>query len=266
MKNKLLFVVIVGAMLLMAACGAKPASNNQAASAVTQPSNSANGSTQAAPQATAGSNAAANSVFDPALATDATAKEAISHVYEGLVSMENNQPVVKLAIDITASEDNLDYVVTLRPGVTFHDGTALNADAVVTNFNRWFDPKDPLHGSGAYSAWATDFGGFKGETDSNGQPKSEFDGIEKQNETTVILHLNRPDANLLTKLSDPAFSIVSPAALRAAGFGTPSGVDGGTGPYKIGAWNNSGLTLEPYSSYWDASAVPTSSMTITLGP
>ncbi len=271
MKNKILFVVIDGAMLLLAACGGQPTSNNQPAS--TNPpaanptsSNSASGSTtQATPQTAAGSGST-SAAFDPALATDATTKEAISRVYETLVQVSNNKPVVLLAIDITPSEDNLDYVVTLRPGVTFHDGSAFNADAVVTNFNRWFDPKDALHGSGAYSAWVSNFGGFKGETDSSGKPKSEFDGIEKQNDTTVILHLNKPDANLLTKLSDPAFSIVSPAALKAAGFGTSSGKDGGSGPYKLGTWNNSGLTLDPFSSYWNASAVPTQSMTVTFGP
>ena len=258
MKNKILFIVIVGAMVLLAACGGQPASTNQ-------PANSGGGSTQSTPQPATGGGST-NGVLDPALATDANAKLAVSNVYEGLVRLVNNKPSLELAVDITPSQDNLDYVVTLRPGVTFHDGTAFNADAVVTNFNRWFDPKDALHGSGAYSVWASSFGGFKGETDANGKPKSEFDGIEKQNETAVILHLNKPDPDFLTKLSDPAFSIVSPAALQAAGFGTSTGKDGGTGPYKIGTWNNSGLTLDPFSSYWNASAVPSSSTNITLGP
>ncbi len=263
MKNKLLFVVIIATMLFVAACGSPSTSSapTQAMPEATSSSGSQPSTTQAA--AAPGSAAV---VLDPALATDANAKEAISHVYEGLVRTENNTSVVALAVDITPSADNLDYVVTLRPGVTFHDGSALNADAVLTNFNRWFDPKDPLHGSGAYSAWANAFGGFKGETTSDGKPKSEFDGIEKQNDTTVILHLNIPDPNLLTKLSDPAFSIVSPAALQGAGFGTSTGMDGGSGPYKLGAWNNTGLTLDPYSGYWDATKVPTSSMNITLGP
>lgn len=256
MKNKLLFAALVGSMLLLAACGGQTAT-------ASPPDNSGNDQATKAPQ-TEIKDKPVNIVLDPVLTTDAS-REAIDHVYEGLVRIKKGQPVMVLAIDITPSADNLDYVVTLRPGVTFHDGTALNADAVVTNFNRWFDPKDSLHGSGEYIAWVSNFGGFKGETDSDGKPKSEFDGIEKQNETTVILHLNKPDPDLLTKLSDPAFSIVSPAALQAAGFGTPKGKDGGTGPYKIGKWKDSGLILQPFSSYWDPSVVPASEMELTFG-
>ncbi|MGB8980850.1 MAG: ABC transporter substrate-binding protein [Anaerolineales bacterium] len=245
MKNKYLIAVLVGALLFLAACGGK--------SAATTPK----------PQA-AVKDAPANLMLDPALAADAGSQKSLGYVYEGLARIEGDQPVAVLATDITPSADNLDYVVTLRPGVTFHDGAVLNADVVVTNFNRWFDLKDALHGSGAYTAWVTNFGGFKGEVNTDGKPKSTFDGIEKQNETTVILHLNRPDPDLLTKLSDPAFVIVSPAALKAAGFGTMKGKDGGTGPYKIGTWTDSGLTLDPFTSYWDPSAVPDKQLNIAF--
>jgi len=253
MKNKYLIAVLVGALLFLSACGGKTVTN--------APANPEKAPATKAPQA-AIKDAPVELLLDPALAANDLSLEALSHVYEGLVRLKKGQPVMLLAMDITPSADNLDYVVTLRPGVTFHDGTALNADAVVANFNRWFDPRDALHGSGAYTAWVTNFKGFKGETTADGKPKSTFDGIEKQNETTVILHLNQPDPDLLTKLSDPAFVIVSPAALKAAGFGTMKGKDGGTGPYKIGTWTESALTLDPFISYWDASAVPDKSLNI----
>lgn len=142
-------------------------------------------------------------------------------------------------------------------GVTFHDESPLNADAVMVNCNRWYNPQDPLRSSGSYDAWATNFGGFKGEFDSDGRPKSEFDGIEKVNDLTVLIHLSTPDA-------DPAFSIVSPAALQAKGFGTQEGIDGGTGAYRIGSWSDSTLTLEPFSDYWNPSAIPTGNLEISL--
>jgi peptide/nickel transport system substrate-binding protein len=229
-------------------------------------------STTAAPRPTAGPSATPPAsisapkglLVDPALADGADAKAVIGYVYEGLVRMENGEPAVGLAATADVSEDGLEYTFTLRPGVTFHDGTPFNADAVVTNFNRWFDSADPLHGTGDYAAWVAAFGGFKGEMDGD-KPKSNFDGIEKVDSMTVLAHLNAPDADFLKKLTDTAFAIVSPDALKAAGFGTQSGVDGGSGPYKLGAWNDTSLTLEPNSSYWDSAVVPAASITVNFG-
>src|SRR5437762_8164622 len=115
------------------------------------------------------------------------------YLYEGLVKMESGSPAPALATAWIISEDGLDYIFNLRPGVAFQDGSPLNADAVIANFNRWFDQEDALRGAGAYTAWQNAFLGFKGEVDENGSPKSSFDGIEKVNDLTVLVHLNRPD-------------------------------------------------------------------------
>lgn len=269
MKNKYLIGLVVVLMLALAACGGQPTATNNTAGQPQSTSASNQSPTEAAAMPTNASTMAPmgqTGPLDPALATDTGAKEAISHVYESLVKMDDNgQPTYALANNVTVSEDSLDYIFALRPAVSFHDGTSLNADAVLANFNRWFDPQNSLHGSGSYDTWVADFGGFKGETTADGKPKSEFDGIEKVDDLTVIVHLNTPDPDLLSKLADPAFSIVNPAALQAADFGGQGGMDGGTGPYKIGTWSDSSLTLEPFSDYWDASAIPTSNMDITLG-
>jgi ABC-type transport system substrate-binding protein len=132
----------------------------------------------------------------------------------GLVTIKDNQPAPGLATSWTVSEDGLDYVFQLKTGAVFEDGSPINADAVVANFNRWFDPNDPARGSGSYAAWATAFGGFKGEKDENGQPKSAFDGIEKVDNFTVLVHLNRPFGDLLTTLAQPDFAIASPASFK----------------------------------------------------
>ncbi|MBI1855772.1 MAG: hypothetical protein HYR93_07915 [Chloroflexi bacterium] len=226
MKNKILFVAILIAMFTLAACGG----GNQAQSTASTPA-SAPASVMTISK---------NITLDPALAADADSRSVIDYVYEGLVKLENGSAVPALASSWTVSGDGLEYIFNLRSGAAFHDGSPVNADAVIANFNRWFDPKDANRGSGKYDAWVTAFKGFKGS--------STFDGAEKVNEATVILHLNTPDPDFLTKLADPAFSIVSPAALSAAGFGTSSGKDGGSGAYKLGAWTDTGLTLEPASS------------------
>lgn len=253
MKHKFaaLFVFVLIAVLLLAGCSG--------------------GATSPAPRPTAGPSATPPAsitaskalLLDPALAESEDAKAVVGYIYEGLVKLENGEPAIGLASTTNVSEDGLEYTFVLRPGVTFHDGTPLNADAVVANFNRWFDPNDPLRGTGPFNAWSNAFGGFKGEMDGD-KPKSNFDGIEKVDSMTVIAHLNAPDADFLTKLSDPAFAIASPDALKAAGFGTKSGVDGGTGPYRIGTWTDTSLTLEPNPSYWDAAAIPTAPIVVNF--
>lgn len=188
--------------------------------------------------------------LDPAIAQDTDSVTVNGYLYEGLVKMEGGSPAPALAISWIISEDGLDYIFSLRPGVVFHDDSPLNADAVTANFNRWFDPEDPLHGTGIYSDWQEFFLGFKGETEEDGSPKSSFDGIEKANDLTVLIHLNRQDEALLTNLAQTAFSIVNPTTLAAEGdkYGTAAG--SGTGPYSVSERTDTQLVLAPNSKYW----------------
>jgi len=225
--------------------------------------------TPAAPPATATSaevatpvpTAAANQVqpavakavlLDPATATDADSTTVNGYLYEGLVKVENGNPAPALATSWVISADGLDYIFNLRPGVVFHDDTPFNADAVIANFNRWFDPHDPLHGAGTYAGWQSAFLGFKGETDDKGGPKSSFDGIEKVNDLTVLVHLNRQDAALLSNLALAPFSMVNPKTLTAEGdkYGTAAGSASGTGPYMLSERTDAHLLLQPNPKYW----------------
>ncbi len=63
------------------------------------------------------------------------------------------------------SDDLKTWTFHLRPGVTFHDGSPVDADAVVANFQRWWDEDNPYHQGhlGNFFHWSFYFGGFKGE-------------------------------------------------------------------------------------------------------
>jgi peptide/nickel transport system substrate-binding protein len=240
-----LFTVIA---LFLAACGgaATEAGTEETAS---QP-------TQAAPTEASSDPVPASGgdlVLDPANATSDNARAAAGYLFEGLMAADGTGA---LAESYTVSEDGLDYIFNLRPGVAFHDGTLLTADVVVLNFNRWYDPNDANRGSGEFAAWAANFGGFKGELTDEGTPKSTYDGIEKVNDFTVLVHLNTEDPDFLKKMSDPAFSIVSPNAF--------AGGDGGSGPYKFASLSGSTATLEPFAGYWNPSAIPGSNMDVPL--
>src|SRR3712207_9146752 len=71
-------------------------------------------------------------MFDPAFATDGESFRVTRQIYEGLLTNEpgtaNLEPA--LAESYEASEDGLEYTFQLREGVTFHDGTDFNAEAV----------------------------------------------------------------------------------------------------------------------------------------
>jgi peptide/nickel transport system substrate-binding protein len=231
--------------LLLAACG-----GGTSATPAPQPTKAA------APSQTKEATESADLVLDSANETGDKARTFVSYLYEGLVRIQDDAPVGVLAESFTVSEDGLDYIFNLRPGVTFHDGSALSADMVIANFNRWFDPADANRGSGDFATWAEKFGGFKGEVTEEGKAKSIYDGIEKVDNLTVLIHLNTPDADFLSKLSDPAFSIVSPNAF--------SGGDGGSGAYQLSSLSGSTATLEPFAAYWNASAIPSKGIEVSI--
>lgn len=82
--------------------------------------------------------------LDPATAGDNDSFRVTRQIYETLVSIdsETGGPVAGLAESWTESEDGLRYTFTLRRGVRFHDGTELNAQAVLANFTRWLNLND----------------------------------------------------------------------------------------------------------------------------
>jgi ABC-type transport system substrate-binding protein len=62
--------------------------------------------------------------------------EAAQFLYDGIYEFDEGlTPVPDLATDLAQiSEDGLSWTVTLKPGVTFHDGTELTADDVVQTY------------------------------------------------------------------------------------------------------------------------------------
>ena len=138
--------------------------------------------------------------------------------FSGFETLTDSSGAPLLAASAEVSDDELDYIIELNAGVTFNDGTLMDADAVIANFNRWFDPESEFRGDGEYAAWLALFEGFKGELNEEEKPLSSFDGIEKVNDFTVLIHLNRPVPDMLAGLSDPAFSILSPTGLADGEF------------------------------------------------
>jgi peptide/nickel transport system substrate-binding protein len=105
--------------------------------------------------------------LDPVDESDLESVMVCAQILEPLVTFEPGTAKVipALAERWEVSDDLLTWTFYLRSGIRFHDGTDLDADAVVFNFERWWDRDNPYHvgHTGNFFHWSFYFGGFKGE-------------------------------------------------------------------------------------------------------
>jgi len=105
--------------------------------------------------------------LDCADETDGESFWVCKQVFEQLVAFKpgTTEVIPGLAERWEVSPDGLEWTFYLRKGVKFHDGTDFNADAVIFNFERWWDKANPYHKghTGDFFYWSYFFGGFKGE-------------------------------------------------------------------------------------------------------
>ena len=201
----------------------------------------------------AGSRLAAS--LDPIQTSDGESFRIFRQNYDRLVEISPgtiDQLSPSLAESWEGEPADTTYVFHLQQGVTFQDETPFNAEAVVTNFNRWRDLPEELQAGAGYYQFL--FGGF-GE-DSN------MASIEATDENTVTLTLKNPDPQFLYGISLPAFSIVSPAILEstnandpvASTFGTEA-TQGGTGPFVLTEYTpDDSAVFDRNEDYWGTPA------------
>jgi peptide/nickel transport system substrate-binding protein len=188
--------------------------------------------------------------LDPALETSANSLAPASHIYEGLTGFEpgTTTPIPALATSWEASEDGLEWIFHLREGVLFHDGTPFNADAVVFNFERWWDTDNPYNlGADQFIYWDYMFQGFKGSE------TGILSAIEAVDDMTVGLTLRVPNASLLNTLTMENFRFASPTAIKEQGdiYGTAEGQPVGTGPFAVTEWvKEDHITMTRFDDYW----------------
>jgi len=176
--------------------------------------------------------------LDPHAVTAVNDFRILMNVYDGLVRYKSGTLEVEpaLAESWEISDDGTVYTFTLRQGVSFHDGSAFDAEAVKFNFDRMLDENHPYHDTGPF-------------------PLSFFFGavetVEAVDAGTVRFTLNAPYAPFLSNLAYPTGLIVSPAAVQEHGkdFGrNPSG----TGPFRFAEWeSNAKVVVTRNDDHWD---------------
>ncbi len=171
------------------------------------------------------------SSLDSHVPTDSPAFTVIEHIVDTLFDLTPDGNIVPLLVDsYEVSEDGTLWQLHIRQGVEFHDGTALNAEAVKFNLERVLDP---------------DFGAtFRFLINTIVE-------IEVTDEYTVTLRTEVPFAPLLAHLTHSSLGIQSPTAIAEYGDDYGNEISVGTGPFRFESWQKGQtVTLVRNETYW----------------
>lgn len=166
-----------------------------------------------------------------------------SNVFEGLTRfMSDGSVVAGLAESWTISEDGLTYTFSLRDGVTFHDGTTMDAEDVKFSLDR-----------------------ARAEDSANAQ-KALFANIADVSivdPQTVAVTLTAPDGNFLFNMAWGDAVIVAPESIEGIKQ-TPIG----TGAFKFDQWvQGDRVELSRNPDYWgDAPALESATFKFISDP
>lgn len=172
----------------------------------------------------------ATQTLDPQFITDVTTFRAVGTMYEALTKQDENGKVGPgLALSWTVSPDRRTWTFKLRPGVTFHDGSPFNAQAVKFTYDRILNP-------------------------ATGSPRrSTLDMVQSTevvDDLTFRLTTKEPFAPLLAQLSAYNVYILSPAHVQKEGANF-SKTASGTGPFRLQSWQpGEKLTVVRNEKYW----------------
>ena len=152
----------------------------------------------------------------PHRATDLVSQAVVVNVCETLVRQHDQEGRVEAALATTwATPDHRAWTFTLREGVRFHDGAPLDATAVVANF-------ESLRRARGFAGTAHRLGPL-----------------------VVGLVLDRPNAALLSTLSQPYYAMQSPRGLAQEDTKAV-----GTGPFRLLTTQAGQLELVANPDYW----------------
>ena len=172
---------------------------------------------------------------DPATYDWAQMSNQTRHILEYIVETGNdNVTRPYLAESWEASDDLKTWTFNLKQGVTWSNGDAFGADDVVHNFTRWLDPAIGSSNQGLFSAMTEEYD--TGTKNDDGTPKMgkkmSTGAVEKVNDNTVRLHLNRAVLSIPENLFNYPTAIVHKAFDDMGADLSKNPI--GTGPYSLG--------------------------------
>src|ERR1700753_2509328 len=169
-------------------------------------------------------------MLDPTLGRTYVGRIVFSAFCDKLFDIDEKLNIVpQLALSHETSADGKEMTIKLRPGVKFHDGESLDAEAAKFSIERHMN----FPGSFRKSELAS------------------VDHVEVVDPLTIKLVLKMPFAPLLSQLTDRAGMMVAPKAAKEAGdkFGLHPVC---AGPYKfVERVQQDRMVFEKFADYWN---------------
>ncbi|HYM68291.1 MAG TPA: ABC transporter substrate-binding protein, partial [bacterium] len=170
----------------------------------------------------------------------------MSTIYDSIVNYKPGSSIVGpgLAESWTISPDGKTYTFKLRHGVTFHDGTPMNARTVGQDIDRAINPNNPCYVLGRKGVDTYDDFTFGSVKDGN---VAKMDVVD---DYTLRFTLPQPNAPFITSVAMIWQGIVSPTATKQYNCDA-SQHPVGTGPFKfVEAVRNDHITVDANPNYW----------------
>ena len=156
--------------------------------------------------------------------------QSVQFLYDTLIGFDDEEQLIpNLAESWEISDDGLDYTLTVREGIPFHDGTMFDAESVRFNIQRHLDLPD--------SAFYASF-----------EPVESMEVID---ERTIQITLSQNRFDFIYILGQWGSVQVSPTAYGTDGAGFAQNPVG-TGPFKFDAYEQgSSINLVRNEDYWN---------------
>lgn len=155
--------------------------------------------------------------LDPRFSTDAASHRVQELVHRGLVHLDERFEAQPDLAESWSQPDALTWRFHLRDALRFHDGRPVTAADVAATLDSILDPATASPLRAGFSA---------------------IEAVQTEGERDVVLHLSRPDASLLTRLSIG----ILPADVSALGNQSQAII--GCGAFRVAGRNGRGLRLE----------------------
>ncbi|MBN2494544.1 MAG: ABC transporter substrate-binding protein [Deltaproteobacteria bacterium] len=160
-------------------------------------------------------------------------------IHETLYRLGPEGPVPALAMDLPQrSKDGREWLIRLRPGLTFHEGGAVDADALIASWQRLLDKQ-----TGSAHWWL--LAPVEGAVDYRSGKRTHISGLERVNDLTLRMRLSVPVQSFSEAMGSlPTAILPRRPKIQAAGHLE------GCGPFRLEEVSEQGLKLSPFVQHW----------------